>query len=463
MPSNVKLVHREEIFKCEDDFSGHFFSSFSHLYSGEMCSLGDNDIYARLASVNEANSSRISRIPYHRSYSVSDELATGTVEVKTIRELIDCMKEGHIWIVATIVNLLLEKEWSYLGCKRCSKKVDKIGSKFHCKKCDRLGSSATHKFDKLHYLLCKLRVQVMDHTDFISLLLWDREATSLIGKFANELNEISIETYAAIDECSYPVELYDILDKKVLFKVTIKSSNIKVHAEVYNVVKISEDDNLIQQYSQSPQDDTFIDPDFECEQHTNADTTFKDSMAENEITSPAKTPAKRSREEDGSSVVDVGDDLAQFSSNKFQRRQFSIVVSFAMTINKSQGQSLSHVGLFLKKPVFTHGQLYIALSRLTSRKGLKILVYDDDGQITNESRNVVYKEVFRNLGREETRFSNTVEDIKVMVEGFSLLRYRFFHDAEDNMFELIDTTFSYTIIVETVRLAELPGNCAGGR
>nr|XP_009796006.1 PREDICTED: uncharacterized protein LOC104242629 [Nicotiana sylvestris]XP_016459952.1 PREDICTED: uncharacterized protein LOC107783489 [Nicotiana tabacum] len=39
---------------------------------------------------------------------------------------------------------------------------------------------------------------------------------------------------------------------------------------------------------------------------------------------------------------------------KLQRRQFSIVVSFAMTINKSQGQSLSHVGLFLNKPVFTH-------------------------------------------------------------------------------------------------------------
>nr|XP_009798543.1 PREDICTED: ATP-dependent DNA helicase PIF1-like [Nicotiana sylvestris] len=72
---------------------------------------------------------------------------------------------------------------------------------------------------------------------------------------------------------------------------------------------------------------------------------------------------------------------------KFQRRQFSIVVSFAMTINKSQGQSLSHVGLFLKKSVFTHGQLYVALSRVTSRKGLKILVYDDDGQKTNEARN----------------------------------------------------------------------------
>ena len=32
---------------------------------------------------------------------------------------------------------------------------------------------------------------------------------------------------------------------------------------------------------------------------------------------------------------------------QMQRRQFPIIVSFAMTINKSQGQSLKQVGLYL--------------------------------------------------------------------------------------------------------------------
>ncbi|KAD0975278.1 hypothetical protein E3N88_43475 [Mikania micrantha] len=82
---------------------------------------------------------------------------------------------------------------------------------------------------------------------------------------------------------------------------------------------------------------------------------------------------------------------------KFQRRQFLIVVCFAMTINKSQGQLLSKVGLFLKDPVFTHGQLYIALSRVKSKDGLKLLILDKDGQLTNKTTNVVYKEVFTNL------------------------------------------------------------------
>jgi len=48
---------------------------------------------------------------------------------------------------------------------------------------------------------------------------------------------------------------------------------------------------------------------------------------------------------------------------KFKRKQFRVRLSFAMTINKSQGQTIPNVGTYLPKSVFSHGQLYVGLSR----------------------------------------------------------------------------------------------------
>jgi len=82
---------------------------------------------------------------------------------------------------------------------------------------------------------------------------------------------------------------------------------------------------------------------------------------------------------------------------KFQRRQFPISVSFAMTINKSQRQSLKNVGIYLPSHVFSHGQLYVAIFKVTSKQDLKILIVNGDGENTNTTSNVVYYEVFRNV------------------------------------------------------------------
>ncbi len=74
----------------------------------------------------------------------------------------------------------------------------------------------------------------------------------------------------------------------------------------------------------------------------------------------------------------------------FSRRQFPVRLAFAMTINKSQGQSVTYVGLDLHTPIFSHGQLYVALSRCTSGQRIQVL-FPDTEKGTN-TLNIVYPE-----------------------------------------------------------------------
>ena len=71
-----------------------------------------------------------------------------------------------------------------------------------------------------------------------------------------------------------------------------------------------------------------------------------------------------------------------------KRKQFPVRPAFAITANKAQGETLSHVGIYLKQDFFLHGQLYVAMSRVGSKDSLKI--YSGHGVYTS---NVVYKEV----------------------------------------------------------------------
>ncbi|KAG5517414.1 hypothetical protein RHGRI_037973 [Rhododendron griersonianum] len=82
---------------------------------------------------------------------------------------------------------------------------------------------------------------------------------------------------------------------------------------------------------------------------------------------------------------------------QFTRRQFPIRLCFAMTINKAQGQTLDIVGVNLQQPVFSHGQLYVALSRATTAPKIKVILdtsYDGNNIITS-TKNIVYGEILR--------------------------------------------------------------------
>jgi ATP-dependent DNA helicase PIF1 len=80
----------------------------------------------------------------------------------------------------------------------------------------------------------------------------------------------------------------------------------------------------------------------------------------------------------------------------FTRKQFPIRVAFAMSINKAQGQTFQRAGIYLPRPCFSHGQLYVAMSRVGDPSGVRFMIRDGSrldrqGTFTD---NVVYHEIF---------------------------------------------------------------------
>ncbi|CAN1297271.1 ATP-dependent DNA helicase PIF1 [Linum perenne] len=80
-----------------------------------------------------------------------------------------------------------------------------------------------------------------------------------------------------------------------------------------------------------------------------------------------------------------------------RRRQFPVRTCYSMTINKSQGQTMDCVGIYLPKPVFSHGQLYVAVLRVRSANGLHILIGDSGTNFDSTTKNMVYREIFDDL------------------------------------------------------------------
>ena len=74
---------------------------------------------------------------------------------------------------------------------------------------------------------------------------------------------------------------------------------------------------------------------------------------------------------------------------EFKRLQFPVRLAFAMSINKAQRQSLKVTGINLEFPCFSHGQLYVACSRVGTGKNLHVFAPDA------KTRNIVYQTVLQ--------------------------------------------------------------------
>lgn len=74
-----------------------------------------------------------------------------------------------------------------------------------------------------------------------------------------------------------------------------------------------------------------------------------------------------------------------------------------MTINKAQGLTLQRVGVYLQDDVFSHGQLYVALSRGGDDRNMWVFGPELDAQGKMWMKNVVYREILIGTHQHENK------------------------------------------------------------
>lgn len=147
----------------------------------------------------------------------------------------------------------------------------------------------------------------------------------------------------------------------------------------------------------------------------------------------------------------------------WKRIQFPIRLSFAMTLNKCQGQTLQRVGIYLKETdVFSHGHLYTALSRAKSSDAVKVVCNLENNKMSNTVKNIIYYDIldsnelnhtgmnafllrYKKCTRQftEENKENVITNTVIPNEKISLESYQTLNDGEWISSEIIDVYLRY--------------------
>ncbi|CAH9050752.1 unnamed protein product [Cuscuta europaea] len=134
----------------------------------------------------------------------------------TITNISDLLEEPHdetYWLLGDIVSLDNYKEWCYLSCPTCNKKIKPGDERFRCITCD-----TTIPEGVLRY---KVSVCVMDDSGHATFTLWDRECIDIVGKTAAALRK-EVEKKTG-DPTHFPEDIEALIDQRGIFKIQIKA------------------------------------------------------------------------------------------------------------------------------------------------------------------------------------------------------------------------------------------------
>ena len=111
---------------------------------------------------------------------------------------------------------------------------------------------------------------------------------------------------------------------------------------------------------------------------------------------------------------------------EFKRLQFPVRLALAMSINKAQEQSLRAAGIHLETPCFSNGQLYVACSRVETRKNLYVFALDGERQKYCLSNSFTIKIVLHCkpslFNKRSSQNKNNIKKKKEILKSFKMLK-----------------------------------------
>nr|GEV59532.1 replication protein A 70 kDa DNA-binding subunit B [Tanacetum cinerariifolium] len=281
-------------------------------------------------------------------------------QVKNMKMIVMDKHGVQCVIVGTMIAIQEDEGWWYLGCRACRGK---------------------------------------DETKTMSLSLFNDEVQAMVGRSAYQL----CEKYAKSEsDGSIPTEITNLIGNKYAFKVATDDYNVKKLLPFCIVLRFLNDQEIINSVL------ACATPIKDLESQTNKNTTPNEKQKTN------KCPAEG---EPGNTTMDENDPAnarkrrKELMSNRKRaaakdKRSNPSVSSDAFLIDNPLNGNLPPLSLS-NKPLtqiynisafgITHGQLYVALSRVKSKRGLKVVVCDEECNVSKTTTNVIYKEVLHGL------------------------------------------------------------------
>ncbi|MED6107527.1 hypothetical protein PIB30_118126 [Stylosanthes scabra] len=201
------------------------------------------DFLNSMVDTRTTSSVRITQMQSQSSGQGIEELRRGQVEIKTIEEVWSLKEESFPWIAGTVASINTRKNgWYYKACESCPKKVDrKENNMWECTRYNKITSTFLYRY--------KIEIVVYDDTATLTLLLWDNEVADLVGVKAQTL----LDSWEGNKDC-YPDVLENLFEKRLLWKVSVKEKNLSGEDTVFRVMKICDDEDLVDRYY--PKDET---------------------------------------------------------------------------------------------------------------------------------------------------------------------------------------------------------------